>query len=844
MKLISHYLLNQKWCWWLKDKISYLNFLYHRQVTTFRNNLNAEVSYFHFFWDILKTALVSISITIPFIVLFEIVDVSYLHWEKLEDQKEIYSDIATIFTALISIYFATISIVVSTLYKNFSRRVANLIWYEKFSRFYYKYLTFIIVLSLILEAINITDYKTSYLLYIVTVFLGVMAVIGFLTANIRLFSLFSPIGLLRFSISPNTKKWILRTTSSDKQSNVKVIQAHCRKEVNSDLVALENIITNVFKESSNVDKSAKYSEDEIRELVVELIALLYFYSFKKCAIPQDSLWFKPAIKHKEWFKANSTEVEFGEISLIPEEYLDKNWFEKKLLDMIVIILSYIKNSKNYSLAIPFFNLLQESVNKIAANSSPQSAIFFIEYLRPFHKEFIETVSPDILEQREYLIEDKITLPLATIDNYGAIFVSLILGFRQAIENLSINSVINKIDYIDWLSENDIYNHGFTDEVVSQFKYLKDRIEFEYEVEKKIVTPRWYIHQIIANSILEFLQKIPERTNAILQNEFVNLSTTLIQQNNQISSLQIINRGIQACNKAIFLCNSLYKVQNEIVTLIKVKDIPHAKIDIDKFRSDILLHRKTLVRNFGNLSSTIQTLPKHHSIPDYFGGFYWFLGQECIECLVNDDSELFFNLFPVYFIHTFAVYEHFVKNNLKTNLEYWAIQCSDILLDLFTLSGYALIYKELGYDKIWKVVDKQWRRIISVNQEREKYEDKDKWLKNIIKIASNRSTFFSTSNRSTVRYKWKSIIWRDLVKKGFASSDNYQTFYSIRKRKYQSDLLEVLHSGIGRLNWYYDSYDIFVAFYLLNFLTNKGDIEFDDKVRSILRAISNLQKYEE
>ncbi len=839
MHLIHHYLLNQKWFWRLKNVIYRIYFYLHRYIVFFRGNFNKEVSYFGFFWDIVKTSFESVFFIFSVIALCEIFEsfhiTQYRSWNI--DAKDMYSDIATIFTALIGIYFATISIVVSSLYKSFSKRVANLIWNEKFSRFYHRYLTIVIVLSLILEAIEILGYTTGYLIFGLTVILGIGAIICFLPANLRLFSLFSPAGLLRLSIAPNTKNWILRATTSDKQSNVKEIQTYSRREVDGDITALENMISSVFEASSK--RSESYSEEEIRELVLEIVNLLYFYSLQKCKIPHDSLWFEPMMKHKEWFRSNSSEVLLTEISLIPDQDSDKIWFEKRMLNLLKMVLDYIESSKNHRLAISLFNLLQESVQKIASSNSLEGAILLIEYLRVTNSKLVEKVVPDISEQNKYTIEDKISLPLAVIDNYGAIFVSLILGFIEAVKNLSPDIVLKKVRQINWLSKNDIYNYGFTDEIIIRLEYLRERLEFEHKVEGKIISQDWYINQMVISGVLDFLSKIPNKVKSILDTDFVELSSDLKRKNNQFASLQVINRGIEACTKAIILAHRIDELQQQLQSFVLVKDIPHAKINIEQFLSDIRASRRMLVKNFASLSGTVRIIPKHHSIPDYFGGFYWFIGQECLKSIIEDDFELFGELFPAYYSHTFAVYDHFLKEDLQSNPDYWVTMCSDLLMDLFCLSGYALIYKELGYEKIWKVVDDSWKKAIGQSS------DSEKWIKGTIKIASNRETFFSLSTRSEARHNWRLIVWRDLIDRKFVSESDQRAFYpERRKRKHKSDILEILYFGISDIMWHYESQDIFVAFYLLNLLKNKDDADLSDKVKSILREISRLDEYED
>lgn len=836
--LLLHRLSNREIFWKLRTWLDKQRFKFHRSLTSNREGFGSRRLYLTILYKFVRAFIVSLIFVTAAIILLEHLE-DRLHigtWLKeyavswgisLEKHSnDLYTDIATIFAAIAGIYFATVSIIASTSYAHQAKEVRHLIWRERLNHFFFNYSVSLITVSLLLAAINGMGYTTGYLLFTVIVFLSLIGILSFVHVTTRLFDFFSPTTLLASHIVPDIKKWVGNATIQGKQWQVPEVQNYYQENTERNLTLIEGIVASYFATSPS-EYGKTRSDEEVKSIISQLSKLIYYYSYHKQKIPSDSLWFRRTHKHKEWFAANSSEVELAlraEIGLTPEQVPDKIWFEKRLLSVLDTAFHHIYSSQNYRLAITVLNAMQNYLDHIVDRADPETALLITEWLMPGQKKFIQGIQLELGEQQEHLIEEKIAMPLAFVDYYGMLFVSILVGYRKRVERLTAEKLTKEIAQINWFSSDDIYAHDFPNELVSQLQFIQKGLRFEASVEGNIASPEWYIHQLAAIGALKFLSTIPEKTAGLLENNIANFTNILINKDHKqyFLALQLIDRGFEACTKAHVLADHIESAQNSLLELLKVKDIPHPQADIESFRKRINACRKQLVESFGRLSPITQLLPRHASVPDYFGRAYWFIAEECLNCIIDNDHELFGKLFPSYFMQTFLAYDRFVKEYAKTQQEYWAIQNMDILLDLYALSGYALIYGELGQTEIWNTVDQQWKSYMqNLNPEGI---TSAKWVEAIIKIASGRSAFFGISNRYSVRCSWELRVSHDLSSKGLVEDDRYYSRRRDRERQHESDIIEIISHTIHMGSWFCHAEDIFTAHYLWPLLPEDSDIE--------------------
>jgi hypothetical protein len=748
----------------------------------------------------------------------------------------IYPGIAALFTAFVTIYFASISIIASTSYLKLSTETTSLIWKERGNYFFYNYLVSLIIISLILTALNSFGYNTGYVVFGATVLLAVIGLMAFAYLTVRLFGFFSPVSLLDTCLVPNIERLIDKATINRKQ--FPELQKHCQDEVDINLTLIESILRAEFPHQQlSFQKDATettHSESEVGKLVQQLCRVLTHYSSYKQRIPLDSLWYKKRSEHKSYFETDY----FSEISitsqtdttLLASEIPDLMWFEKKIATSLEIIFKYIFLTKNHRLCAVALNSLQVYIEIIIEQADHNTALFILEYLGPTLQKSILEINPKFNETKEALVEDKILAPLAIANYYGCIFISVMLGYRKRIEGLSA-----KIGNLDLSSKKSLYKSHLPPEVVAKLVDLHKKLKFEMSVEGKIISKKYYIDQLTATAVLDFTSSIPDKIIELLEENLIKFSEAMIRQKNYLMLFPLFERIFEAMNKTFTFSEQLEKTETEFFKLIKINDIPHVKTDIDSFRQRLMRCRKTTLKNFSKIVPLISLMPKRDStIPDYFGSYYFRLSKECLEGIIKNDVELFAKLFPAYFLHSFSVYSYLLSrfNDPKSNKVYWSIRMSDIITNLFTISGYALIYREIGQRELWQTVDSQWQNITTLMKE-DSVQDA---MHSLIRAASNKEFFASPTQQ--VRFDWDRKIMGNLAHKKIIEERNRNPFGGGEGRKHESDILEIISRNVSFFSWHYSADVVFAACYIKELPNDQS--ELTEKAKRFIEDLEELK----
>ena len=752
---------------------------------------------------------------------------------KKQNIGEIYPGIAALFTAFITIYFASISILASTSYLKLPTQTKSLIWKEKGNYFLYNYLMALIVIAIILSALNSFGYSTGYIVFIATILLSLFGMMAFIFLTVRLFGFFSPVSLLEAYLVPNIQSLIEKITVNRKQ--FPELQNHCQRLVESDLTLIENIIRTEFSDKSI---ETAHSGEEVEKLIKQLFQVLTYYSSRKQSIPLGSLWYKKRSKHKSYFEADyHSEINLThrlDTTMVATEIPDLMWLERKVVTILELIFSHIFLTKNHRLCAIALNSLQYHLELIIEQADHNTAVFILENLAPKLQNFIFDINPKFKEVGKNSTDSEILEPLAISDYYGCIFISAILGYRKRIEGLCA-----KIDKVDFSSKKGLYAQNFPSEIVARLEDLQKRLRFEIAVEGKIISQKYYIDQLVATAVLDFVNKVPDKVLKLIDEEIIKFGAKLIEKKNFLMVLPLFDRILEAINKAFSFANQLEKDENEIAKFIRVKDIPHIRTNVEDFRKKLMEHRRVVLEYFPKFSAITYFIPKHDSsIPDYFGNYYFRLSQVCVEALVKNDSELFSKLFPECFSHSFSVYDYLTEkfNAHNANKDYWGVRISDVLMNLFIISGYALIYREIGQKEIWQVVDKQWQDAPEIL----KLDSLKEALHTMIQIASCYNGFYA-SPTNQIRFEWERLVKSDLLNKGIIQERDSSFFGRKPERKHQSDILEILaRSNTSFLSWYYGAEVVFIACYL-DELPDDQKSELVRKAKRFAEDVEGLKK---
>lgn len=855
MKL-PHYIITTKIYWKVNPLWQKMVFQYHKLRNQSKENLKGRINKGSIFLQFIWAVAGGIICFLLAISLLEYIERSFIdnplgetgyiqkqiirsfHSRTDKDlDADIYKDFASILATLAGIYFATVSIVISTSYSSLSRDTRSLIWAEKLNNFYFTFLVSLIGALLILATTNAYSYSTGSLIFFATTLCSIIAILWFMRVSIQLFDFFDQTVLLERQVIPDIVKLIKNATVTGFQWNVPAVQNNYQQRVRYRLDVYENIIESSFKIYNN---DVKIDKGQIKKLLAQTLSLLRYYGFNKPSILAESYWFKRINKQPEWFTSSPSVTDMGLHtggSLQPEQVPDHMWLEKELIAIVVKIIKAAHASKDYLLIINLYNSLQLYIECFVKEYSADTAKMLLDSLKHQKQEFITDIK---LKERDYDdIEKDLALPIAVVDSFCLAPIAIIIGYRKSAEDFKAEKFSTMLSSIKWGADDGIYTQRFPQEVGDQLRYIQKGLKFEIDVEGKRLSPEWYIMQLGGIGALRYLCSIPEKIIALIQSEYVLLTSKLIEQKSYLVALQVIERGLEACSKCEAHFDYYEYILKDLDKTQQVQDIPKPNVDWNKVREQLEECREKLIESLAEISPTTASIPQHPSLPDYFGKVYWVLSQECLNCIISNKNELFKSLFPMYFMHVFTVYNRFQQKYQGTKDEFWAIQNMDIVCDLLALSGYALIYGELGNKELWETAKHTWEVYILALKKQN--QNTDAWLHTIARTISVRTSFFKISKRNIVQSSWEASVSHDLTRKGILSDERSSNFSSRSNRteNHSSPIVECVSRSSYMGMWHHKPEDIFVAIYMLPILPDDLKKDIDRKISRLAQEIAKI-----
>ena len=324
---------------------------------------------------------------------------------------------------------------------------------------------------------------------IVLLFLTVQMVITFSVTGNRSYMLsdtFS-VGDAKFQNLYNIiKKVSKRNIFTTDQS----FQNHYKKIASHDV----HILFEIGQYNANIPKN---QNESMGLFMNKSVALLEFYWDKKQNIQYDSLWFEKKAQYPQWHATDDTEIRLAlqtGTSIQPKMVTDNYWFENALLKVNQECLNKILKDDDILVLQQYFVCLQ-SLTLIAGEK--RQCDYWSSVLKKIKISswtvICKHLSSDDLDKEN---------ALSIVDIMCSNYVELILGITRYLSNLNVESVLHQCTTYSSFDQCDIqcvpYLNG------EMCKRLFTQISAELSIENKKLTANWYIQQIVAKEIYQYI----------------------------------------------------------------------------------------------------------------------------------------------------------------------------------------------------------------------------------------------------------------------------------------------------------------------------------------------------
>lgn len=715
--------------------------------------------------------------------------------------------VAGVFLAL---YYSNISTVYSNQYSNAPNQIRLLFEKEIANNSAIGKLNHYIILSVLLILLMTIDINVWYFSISIMIIETIQIVINFTILGNKIYE-FSD----EYNVLENSRKtlnfYIRSATNKGYQFDEKNFQNHYGKESNK---ILENL--KIANDYILADKK-KLKDNSILNFLINNLFLIATYLQQKNRIFYDSLWFQNEIQYKRWYETSfietSTAIMTG-TELTYQHIKNRDWFEEKILVMNNNCIDNLLETSNINIIINYIAYY---------NTLIKMWIYYgnIELIYQNIRDITYKVYNYIVKRNVYTKND-----YDLLQSISVLYINFILECKEYVENISLNR-LNKFEkkHYKYNTKNFL---EFNDKVLNSEDFYRvfKSMENEIKIEKKKITPNWYIKQRASNLYMKEFNNILKQIENVY-NLNLEMGNKLFEQGQyEFSNIFIINEN-EMNNKIEFIKSMLTLKNNELKESYVEKSYKFEKSNLENFYNVIEQKHKE-IPNLWIKSATAWGIQKTHTKKekDVFGFCYNNLIKYGFKTIINFDfdefSRYYKEIFGLSVLSETVIHEDIEKdNNISDNYKF-QFQMSG-LYSMFELSGYAILVGEILKDKSWLETIRTVTKDFFDKLEEEKCKIIfDKWIK-IIELDEGTIFQFDTMKYSD----WERRFTNSIQESGKLEFEQVGMFG--QKRVINTEMLKEIYYD-GDLKGFFANMKEIYALACLNKI-EKGNVKYkNDRIK--------------
>lgn len=718
------------------------------------------------------------------------------------------SILASVSGIFLGLYFTAISVVASSAYTHAPSTLRELLLKEKVGNLYIRSLSILMASALLMLCASVFGYHAGALPLLYIIALGCFGVFCFGELGIRAFYFFDPTRLCD-SIYYELAKNIRSATIDGFRWNSPDFQAHYNK------LATQSV--------SKIDALVKFCLQEKNLMPAALIAVLHrssiilaAYFDQRIGIPTNSQWYGRAPKHKSWFLQDHTRLNLAlktNTPIPPEVVPTPDWLEMRIAHIHAFAIKQLLDSHNTEAVHHILNPTNELIQKMSSLLDVKRSIDYTTCLgEPIDQYFRR------LDKGKQFTDES---ALALFDMRGFNLLSLAMGFFQFLREFNVEKVAHRLHSVNWASSSDIYKNGLSPALLERLEFLRARLQFELDVEGNIVSPRWYITQLLLMNYLVLLHSGLEHIFTLIEAHFVAECDALLKNNLHALVVSRAYRGLEICWKFERHLPTFKNIVDDLNKRLVNTELKTPKWDFLLIETRMGQIRDSLYQRLAACLLPLASVTIKDTLPDLFGQTYATTCNYCYDCMLKNQPDAFSATFPAVFFG--ALHAH---DKLMTMLHDWKPETAlglsaDPLLDIMELSGYALIYSALHAKPDFQAICiKCWDDFLR------KKSDPKAALSVFVGFYEFRKSQFQSSPRDILRSEWRIQLNQKLVTMEIVD-ERYGMTYGAKKKPatHSSPLIRALCRN--RMEPHISAAEVFIVAHLLR-RSEAGQIDFKSR----------------
>jgi hypothetical protein len=709
-------------------------------------------------------------------------------------QLGLLTTLGQISATFLGLYFTAITVVASTAYAKVPGEIRSLVVQEQVGSVYFRILaqfagTVTVMLTALAFKIPVGVLNTS-----VAAFLCLFSIFSFVILGIRAFQFFDPATLISY-LNRNLSMSIHAVTSQGANWLDESFQAHHQRRAEGLLSVYSNLVL-VASQPENLQGKG------LAELGQGILRVLSYYSSHKAKIPSSSYWFKRTHEHKDWLLAPYHELEMAlatATSVRPESVPDLTWLETQLCRLFGDILRSLGERSDLTSMLRLAATLDDTIKRLGRRLMISEAL---QVLKTALAEFRRCWSFEAVVAPETDLTSQNTNRLAIVEYCSCALIDLLLGMTLASNNMKPLAIEKRIATVDWGRAKTLYRwNDLPRRVIEELEFLKERLDSELRLDGKIMSPLWLHQEMLARGVVRFLDEAIKAICGEFETAFAIEAEAQVKATRPILVAQIVQRGLEACNKFSTNLDAFRTLHQESVALNRSKEYEWPEIDWAIVQSRVNAIKERLVVALASSSPFLAQLPIQTGWPDFFGHAYSTLADECFAAMTLAKEQLFRRLFPAFFLMALMASDKLREKLLAQAPRNLSIS-GEPLVDLLELSGYAAVLSKVHNVQFFEVVEKCWKKYF------DELPDDAKRTQIIELLCLVTEPTGHLRNRDILRMRWKRASENLLHERGVLP-DQFSPYdwHERREPLHPDPLVRAFASGVGLFT---DAHSVFLS----------------------------------
>lgn len=580
-----------------------------------------------------------------------------------------------------------------------------------------------------------------------------LSIIALLT--IRMVVVFSIFGTRTYILSDTFRIADIHTNNIDNA----IRKISKRDAITSDVSFQHHIQKVCEKDISILSEIAQYNLDipatqnsSMCEFMNNNLILLGRYWKIKNTIPHNSKWFSEKTIYPQWHTSSHTEISLAarhSISIGSKQKADPWWFEDAMLAVNEICLDKLVRDVDKPTIIKYLNnlaiLSSEAINA-------QVSTYWLQHLSVIQDKMLTFISS--MDHVDANMEEEV---VSIFDILASAFVSALKAKSRILESLKVDEVLDHACTLNNnYDANTDFRYFFNNDTCDA---LYRQISAEKKIDKKRITPNWFVKQTIAQQMHIYLGEQLGDVELIIR-EYIKTGKDLNEKKLNYCAAVFLAH----CFEVISFCEQIIESINEKLSILEQRHIEKSYVweEVTPQRSKDALNNlikdipALLIKNCGSFA--VDNWSEREKKPDFLGMCYNHFCEHLVRAIEGNDYTKFEVLYRDFFALT-LFYQEYIRTNLINRKEQHlraAVVCAitDPCVEYGIISGLATLWGEF-------ISDNRWRMLVQNVLDKFLQEDPDSKKKTLTQITqlvqSRRAFVLGITNRNMMQTEWERRI---------------------------------------------------------------------------------------